>query len=189
MPPRVKITKQDIINAAVSLVRRGGAGEINSRGIAASLGCSTQPIFSNFSSMEELEREVIANAYNLYTDFIKKEVEIGRHPQYKAFGMAYIRFAKEEKELFKLLFMRDRTDEEPSHSPDFEESVEMLMLTNKISREAATLMHLEMWTVVHGIGAMMATSFFSLEWELISNILTDVYQGIRTRHISEETAK
>ena len=32
---------------------------------------------------------------------------------YKAFGMAYIRFAKEESELFKLLYMRNRSGEPP----------------------------------------------------------------------------
>ena len=62
----------------------------------------------------------------------------------------------------------------------------MIMAANRITREKATLMHLEMWTCVHGIATMLATSFLSFEWELISDILSDVYQGIRTRHISEE---
>ena len=48
------------------------------------------------------------------------------------------------------------------------------------------MMHLEIWTCVHGIGTMLATSFLSLEWGLISNIITDVYMGIRTRYLSEE---
>ena len=100
--------------------------------------------------------------------------------------MAYIRFAKEEKELFKLLFMRDRTDEEIATSPDFEESVQMIMQANKVSQETARLIHLEMWTCVHGIGTILATSFMPLDWELISNMLTDVYQGIRARHVAKE---
>ena len=58
MPPRVKITKEDIIKTALELVRVGGEGAINARSIAGALGSSTQPIFSNFSSMEELEKEI-----------------------------------------------------------------------------------------------------------------------------------
>ena len=46
-------------------------------------------------------------------------------------------------------------------------------------------MHLEMWTCVHGIGSMLATSFLELDFELISRMLSDVYQGIRRRHLEE----
>ncbi len=186
MPPKVKITKEDIIKAALDLIRENGEATLNARSIAAALGCSTQPIFSNFSSMEELEEEVIKAAYGLYREFLKNEAEGGKYPQYKSFGMAYIRFAHEEKELFKLLFMRDRTGEDMSPSSDFEESAQIIMHSNGVTIETARLMHLEMWSCVHGIGTMLATSFLSLEWELISGMLTDVYQGIRARHLSKE---
>ncbi len=186
MPPRVKITKEDIIKTALELVRESGEGSINARAIASSLACSTQPIFSNFSTMEELKEALILSAYERYLAFLKNEAESGKYPTYKAFGMAYIRFAKEEKELFKLLFMRDRTKEDLSFSPDFEESVKMIMKANGVTKEKAERMHLEMWIAVHGIGTMLATSFFPFEEKLIGDILTDLYQGIRHRHVSEE---
>lgn len=185
MAPKVKVTREDIINTTLELVRKHGADYINARAIASALECSTQPIFSNFNSMEELQEETILCAYGLYLDFIKSEIESGEYPQYKAFGMAYIRFAKEEKELFKLLFMRDRTNEDLSPSPDFEESVNLIMELNNVSREQAMLIHLEMYTCVHGIATMVATSFLPLEWTLISQILSDIYHGIRTK-IAEE---
>lgn len=185
MAPKIKVTKKDIIETTLNLIRKDGEGAINARSIAASLGCSTQPVFSNFSTMEELRESAIVAAYEIYTDFIKREVESGRYPQYKSFGMAYVRFAEEEKELFKLLFMRDRTGEAMTVSPDFEESVQMIIKANGVTRDVAKLMHMEMWTCVHGIGAILATSFLPLERELISNMLSDVYQGIRARHLSE----
>ena len=186
MPPKVKITKEEIIKTAVELVRACGESAINARAIATSLGCSTQPIFSNFETMDELREAVILAAYNRYLEFIKSEVESGKYPQYKAFGMAYVRFANDERELFRLLFMRDRTGEDSTvNSPDFEESVQIIMKATGLTQEKARLMHLEMWACVHGIGTMLATSFLSLEWELISGMLSDVYQGIRARHLSE----
>lgn len=187
MPPKVKITKEDIIKTAVELVRANGEQLINARAIAASLGCSTQPIFSNFSSMEELQKEIIAAAYDRYLGFLKSEAESGKYPTYKSYGMAYIRFAKEEKELFKLLFMCDRRDEELTPTADFNASIEIIMSANGITRERAERLHLEMWACVHGIGTMLATSFLTLDWELISDMLTDIYQGIRARHLLEET--
>ena len=185
MPPRVKITKGEIINTALQILREGGDSTINARGIAKALNCSTQPVFSNFATMEELYGAVTEAAYELYLSFLKNEMESEKYPKYKSFGMAYIRFAREENQLFKFLFMRDRRGEGPLPTSDFDASVEMIMKANNISKEKAELMHLEMWTCVHGIGTILATSFLDLNSELISNILTDVYQGIRARHLAE----
>ena len=186
MAPRVKVTKDDIINTAIDLIRNNGDGAINARAIANALNCSTQPIFSNFDSMEDLEQEVIVGIYNIYATFLKNEAESQKYPIYKAYGMAYIRFAQEERELFKILFMRDRTNEEASVSIDFEESVQMIMKSTGLSYEKAQLMHFEMWTCVHGIATMIATSFFALEWDVISQMTSDVYQGVLSRHLEGE---
>ena len=146
MPPKVKITKQEIIQTALELLRRNGDRAINARSLAHELDCSTQPIFSNFSTMEELQKSVINAAYELYLSFLHREAERGEYPTYKAYGMAYIRFAKEEKQLFKLLFMRDRTGEDLSPSSDFEQAIEILMKTNGVSHNTATVIHLETCT-------------------------------------------
>ena len=66
MPPKVKITKSDIIQTSISLIRNLGYDALNTRNIAKELDCSTQPIFSNFASMEELEKEVFLYTYNIY---------------------------------------------------------------------------------------------------------------------------
>ena len=136
--------------------------------------------------MNELHQAVTAYAHEIYLGFLKNEAESGKYPAYKSFGMAYIRFAKEEKELFKMLFMCDRSGGGFAPAKDFTDSVEMIMKANRISKEKAELMHLEMWTCVHGIGVMLATSFLTLDRELISGVLTDVYQGLRARHLTEE---
>ncbi len=185
MPPKVKITKKDILQTALELLRQNGETALGARSIAAALNCSTQPIFSNFATMEDLQEAILTAAYEHYFGFLKSEAESGKYPRYKAFGMAYIRFAKEEKELFKLLFMCDRNGNALTPTADFEASVEILQSTHNISREKAELMHLEMWACVHGIATMLATSFTELDWSLISDMLTDVYQGIRARHVTE----
>ena len=187
MPPRVKITQENIIKTAVELVRMHGAQALNARGVAAALNCSTQPSFSNFASMDDLLAATVGAAYGVYQDFIKRELESGKYPQYKAFGMAYIRFAKEEKELFKLLFMCDTTRQSFTPTQDFDASVSMIMRMNGMDKATAELLHLEMWVCVHGIATIHATSFLSLEWDLVERMLTDVYQGIRARLLTGGT--
>ena len=186
MPPKVKITKEEIINTAIDIIRLEGTDALNARRIAAELRCSTQPVFSNFATMDDLKEDVIRAAYDHYVGFLQRESESGRYPKYKAFGMAYVRFAEEERELFKLLFMRDRTGEDMSPPPDFTASAEMIAEANGVSLQVAELMHLETWTCVHGIGVMIATSFLPLDGDMISRMLSDVYQGIRSRHVTED---
>ena len=182
MAPKVKITKEDIINTALDIIRKDGEDALNARNIAAVLNCSTQPVFSNFTNMDELMGEVVKEAYELYISFLHDEAQRGEYPKYKSFGMAYIKFAKEEKQLFKLLFMCDRGNSPLIPTADFDESVDLIMEANRLTKQQAQLMHLEMWSCVHGIATMHATSFLMLEWELISDMLTDIYHGLRAKY-------
>ena len=183
MPPKVKITKEDIIDTAVDIVRNSGAEAINARNIAAVLNCSTQPVFSNFSTMEELRLAVVEKADMLCQEYITEEIERGEFPEYKASGMAYIRFAKEEKELFKLLYMRNRTNEAIPESNKLGDKMESIVQRNTgLDALSAKLFHLEMWAFVHGIAVMLATDYIELNLELASKMLTDAYQGLRKRY-------
>lgn len=187
MPPKVRITKDKIIETAVEIVRGEGAAAINAREIALRLGCSTQPVFSNFAAMDELRMAVVKAADALYGEYTAKEIEARRYPEYKAAGMAYIRFAKEEKELFKLLFMRDRSEE--GKQPETEETGKISKIVETstgLKGDRAELFHLEMWAYVHGIAVMLATKYLELDMELVSEMMTDAYQGLKKRYEAKE---
>lgn len=92
--------------------------------------------------------------------------------------MAYIRFAKEEKELFRLLFMRDRSEETITEErQEAAEFVELLACRTGLDKETAYFFHLEMWIFVHGIATMVATSYLDWGEETVSQVLTDAYLG------------
>lgn len=181
MPPKVRFTRDEIRKAATELVRLKGADALNARELARSLGCSTQPIFSNYENMDELKADVIAEAEEIYRSYTEREIASGKYVTYKAIGMSYVRFAGAERELFKLLFMRDRRGEKPGSDCGYAEAVEVIRKNTWLSHEEATLLHLEMWICVHGIATMLATSYITLDEELISKILTDTYEGIKNR--------
>lgn len=183
MAPRVKVTKEDIIKAAVEIVRNSGAQSINARTVASVLNCSTQPVFSNFATMDELRLAVVEKADMMCQEYMRREVERGEYPTYKANGMAYIRFAKEEKELFKLLYMRDRSKELIPEGAGLTDEMEAIVHNNTgLGGLDAKLFHLEMWAYVHGIATMFATGFLDLDWELVSKMLTDSYRGLRKQY-------
>ena len=187
MPPKTRITKEEIVRTAVEITRKSGAEAVNAREIAKELCCSTQPVFSNFATMEELRRAVVSAADTLYREYTDREIASGKYPAYKATGMAYIRFAKEEKELFKLLFMRDRSAE--SAEPETEELQKIYRIAQSstgLDKDRIKLFHLEMWAMVHGIAAMTATGFLELDTELVGKMLTDAYQGLKKRYEEKE---
>ena len=100
--------------------------------------------------------------------------------------MAYIRFAKEERELFKLLFMCDRSGTPIPESSELNNQMLKLVHSNTgLDNAEAKLFHLEMWAVVHGIATMFATGFLDLEWAIVSKMLTDTYQGLKKQYEME----
>ena len=180
MPPKIKVTRDEILDTAVDIVRKGGAQAINARTIASLLSCSTQPIFSNFATMDELRFAVAEKADALCREYIRQEVESGAYHPYKASGMAYIRFAKEENELFKFLYMCDRAGEPLPENAQINNEMEAIVQNiTGLSQAETKLFHLEMWACVHGIATMFATGFLDLDWDLVSKMLTDVYFGLR----------
>ena len=186
MPAVKKVTREKIVDAAVRVLQEDGYSAVNARSVAKKLGCSTQPIFSNYATMEQLQADLLAEAYRLYDRRIQTAMTSGQYPPYKAAGMEYIRFAREEKELFRLLFMRDRTGEPPQEEDSQTmQIIRIIMEQGKMSEQAARRFHGEMWIFVHGIATMMATGYLQPEEETVSAMLTDIYQG-QLRYRKEE---
>ena len=187
MPPKIKVTADDVIKAAVEIVRESGDAALNARALAERIGCSTQPIFSNFRNMDEVRATVIAEADWISREYIDREIRKKEYPPYKASGMAYILFAGEEKELFKLLYMRDRSRESVSEDTELNRTMtDMVAEGTGLAGDRSRLFHLEMWAFVHGIAAMSATGFLDLPRELISDMLTDCYNGLKLRFGGEK---
>ena len=186
MAAPIRITEAAIRSAALDLVRAQGPQALNARALAAALGCSTQPIFKNYPSMEALRRAVVEEALGVYHRFVEQAETGSPYPSYKARGMGYINFARREPTLFRLLFMRSRSGESSSpEDPDWPADTARAGASTGLSGSQAELFHLEMWALVHGIAVMLATGYLSLEEEVISRMLTDAFRGIRSNREAE----
>lgn len=187
MAPKFKFIREEIIQAALELTREKGSSALTARGVAGKLGSSPKPIFGLFQSMEELQQEVLAAASATYQSYIEAEIKERRFPAYKSSGMAYIRFAKEERELFKLLFMRDRSQEAVTDGKEeLRPLLKLIQESTGLSEEQAFLFHVEMWIYVHGIATMLVTNYLDWDMEFISRVLTDAYVGLKYRYCTEE---
>ncbi len=186
MPPKQRISKDDIVLAGIELVRKNGIDGVNARSVAAKLNCSTQPIFSNYASMDELKKDIIKTAYEKFMEYTLNYKPPKDYPKYKNTGLAYVSYAKNEPELFKLLFMRHRSSEEYSENDDSNKPViSIIKGATELSEDEAELFHNEMWIFVHGIATMVATDYMQLSDEAVSDMLTDIYQGLLKRFLEK----
>ena len=129
--------------------------------------------------MEELFYEVITAAVRIADGYMERYISESEYPPYKATGQAYISFAKEERELFKLIYMQPRPELEIPEITDQWRRMISLVRENGVSdKEQAELLHLEMWVFVHGIASMIATGSFDFDEELISLMSSNVYRGL-----------
>ena len=70
--------------------------------MAAELGCSTGPIFSNFATMDELQEALIDR---IIARFVSAMAPVGGEDPLLAAGMRMVRFAAEEPRLYEALFL------------------------------------------------------------------------------------
>lgn len=107
MPAVRKVSKEQIIDAAVDVLRDDGFSAINARSVAKKLGCSTQPIYFSFRNMEELKAALTERAIQMHTQRVRDSLRIheGNDSRYGSYGMGFVKFAAEEKQLFRWLYL------------------------------------------------------------------------------------
>ena len=158
MPPRVKFSREEIVQAALDVAREKGADAMTTRDIAARLGVSTQPIFTYFRSMAEVRAAVHAAAETFYQKYAAEG--LAEEIPFLGYGMRHIRFAREEPVLYRLLFLTHDAGEKGAmdamrHSLDYVK--EPLERIYHISEAEAERYFRDLWIVVYGIAALIVT--------------------------------
>ncbi len=157
MPPRVKITREMIIQAAFEITRADGIESVNAKSVAKYLKCSTQPVMYNFATIEELKLTVFDTAFA----YMKKSVVFpkGKKSEYpmREVGLDYISFARTEPNLFRLLFESSYSDRCPVDDLgvdfDFQPVIEAFAKFLNTSIEEAREEWLIRYFMVHGIAS------------------------------------
>ena len=173
MPPKFKFKREEIVEAAVNLTRRGGVDAVTARGIAQELGVSTQPIFTCFKNMEEAKEEVRIYAEKLCHSYLKKGVEASI--PFFGFGIAYIRFAKEESELYKMLFIN--LDKEGESMLDTLSGILSIVInsiekTYRFNEKESKRLFRDLWLAAHSIATLCVGGICPFSDEEIAKILT-----------------
>lgn len=174
MAPRNKFTRDEMIAAAVRVVRAKGIDALTAKALAGELGVSTQPVFTCFHTIEEAKREVCKAAERTYDSYVGEGLRM--QVPFFGFGMQYIRFAKEEPQLYRLLFLAANTDESHSIMDSMQHSQnlvrESLKETYHMDDEEANRYFRDMWLVVHSLATLVVTGGCPYSEKEIGQILT-----------------
>ena len=174
MAPKNKFTKDEMIAAALRVVRSKGIDGLTAKTMADELGTSTQPIFTGFGSMDGVRQEVYAAAVRVYDGYADAGLK-GAIP-FLGVGMQYIRFAREEPELYRLLFLTRAQDQEHSAMKSMQHLQALvrptLMDVYHITAEEADRYFRDLWLVVHGLSTLIVTDDCPYSDQEIGQILT-----------------
>ncbi len=184
MPPKVKITKEMIINSAFEIVKEFGLKELSAKSVSKKLNCSTQPIFWVFETIDNLKKAVEIEVNRVYNSYMIKEIP--GLPLFKSIGFNYVMFAKYEPNLFEFMFMSERTKNlNPDQIIEIDDNKEYIYQTIQesydVTIEIARKIYLYMWIFSHGIATLIALNKNLFTDKEIGEALTDNFQGLIIR--------
>lgn len=181
MSKNVTITKEMILASAFDIVREKGLEGISNRELAKKLNCSIRPIYYQFQNVEELYNELYVEIEKYFYKFLMDNMSDDM-PKYKQVGINYIKFAKEEKEFFKILFMSEvdlgLNDFIAKDMEDFKELSKLIKISTNLNDEDIESFHIKMWIFSHGLATLVASSTINISDKQLKQLLSLEFQAL-----------
>ncbi len=179
MPPRAKITKEMVTDAAFEVARAEGAENINARTVSKKLGCSTQPVMYHFAKIEDMKKAVYEKLCWFHTEYL-----MNVNPQegvMLGIGLNYIRFAVEEPNLFRFLFQSGFAVEnsvlEMIDSEELTPVISAMQEEMKLNEKQTKEVFLTLALFVHGYASIIANNSLEFDEAVVATHLRRVYLG------------
>ena len=188
MPPKTRITKDMIINAAVEVAKQSGYEKINARTVSEQLHCSTQPVMYHFSTIDAMKRAAYAQVDKLHSEYLMT-VSTEQDP-ILGIGLNYIRFAVEEPQLFRFLFQSGYVQEKSLlEMIDSEELIPVLAAMQEgagLSMEKTRQVFLTVAMFAHGYASIIANNNLEYDEILVAKHLEQAWNGAVLAAAQEE---
>lgn len=179
MPPMAKFSREEIISAALEIVREGGIDAVTARELGARLNSSARPVFTVFENMEEVRKEVVKAAREVYRQYV--EQGLAQELAFRGVGLAYIQFAIKEPKLFQLLYMGEQCEvSDITHvlaviDENYEAILQSVQKPYGLKREQAKRLYQHLWIYTHGIGTLCATQVCCFSDAEIEKMITEIF--------------
>ena len=180
MPPARKISKDAIIDAAVEVLRDSGFSAVNARSIARKLGCSTQPIYFSFQNMDELKAALTERAICMHTQRVRDSLRAheGNDTRYSSYGMGFVKFAAEEKQLFRWLYLESGQSGPYQNDVLLSEIIDVITDEFGYPEDVARRFHQDMTYFSYGLAILANTGHLRLSEPELREALRRQFQAL-----------
>lgn len=160
-PPELGETERAIYEAARDILAEGGLAALSMRALASRIGTTPTAIYHYFQNKEELVERVVVRGFQEFEASLWSAIEElpeGSIDRLAAIGEAYIRFATENQQYFKITFgIQAGCPRELEEVPGqggygvLRKCVVDAMEAGTIRRDDPDTVVLYLWSVVHGL--------------------------------------
>ncbi len=179
MPPKARVTKEMIVQAAIAVTRKSGYESINARTVAEQLHCSTQPVMYHFATVEAMKKAAYAQVDRMHSEYLTT-VPPGQDPVL-GIGLNYIRFAVEEPQLFRFLFQSGYAQEnnllEMIHAEALLPVLTAMQEGAGLSMEKTGQVFLTVALFAHGYASIIANNNLQYEETTVAAHLERAWNG------------
>ncbi len=216
MPPKQKIAREMIRDAAFQIAREEGWENISARSIAAHLHCSTQPVLYSYKSIEEIRKDAYQEADRFHSAFLMNESQSlqddSESPESKKneataedaesrrnrtpllqIGLNYIRFGFEERHLFRFLFQSNQFQglnvEALLSDPGVRDLTALAGQEMGLQGKEAEEAFFLLFATVHGMASLLANNAMPYDEALSIRTLTHAFEGISIREKEKENGE
>ena len=155
MPPKPKKTREQVVAAAVEIIRQKGTKALTARSLGSALGLAPSSVFTHFDSMEAVTEAAVEAARDIYEQYVQRGLSM--NPPFKGFGMELLRFAEEEPNLFSVLFLSPNNSDPEEREGHKERILTTIAETFDIGPETAQQLYRSLWIYVCGMATLQAT--------------------------------
>lgn len=186
MPPKQRITKEILLEHAFKIAESQGIASVTSRSVAKAVGCSIQPVFTQFPTMEDLRKAT----FDYACDWMVREIlSCANEPDFLLRTVVWIiNFARQKPNLYHLIYLSDSFPNDnllnvlmkyKSIEKIIDKMVEKYVLNPEICKDIL----FRCFLLLMGIGTMICvnhTDFSDIQViDLISRTADDLVQGAK----------
>lgn len=181
MPPIPKISKNMILESGLEIIKSEGIDNLNVRNIANRLNCSTQPIMYHYKNMNLLKEELYNIVDNYHSQFLMKE---SVNNSLLNIGLQYIKFAEQEKNLFKFLFQSDKfsnfnfDDLIDNNEEGIKEIFKIMEEKTKLDKNKIKDGFKLLFITAHGLASLLANNSITYDEQYCIDMLEKVFYKI-----------
>ena len=185
MPPKPKITREEILLSAYDLALKEGFGSLSSRNVAHAAGCSVQPVFTHFPTMESLRLETYRYACKQCANEVLNEKN-GKD-LLTTLTHWMLDLAKNRPNLFEILYLSDLNNPQSfsdslMHTENHQKMIEIISHKHNISLQDSQDILMRSCFLLMGIGTMICINKVDLAEETVIDIMyrtvADLISGI-----------